>query len=264
MEVPYVKSTEESTFVPRPIRQNPNKDSKGDNAFDDFLREVFPGDASSKVRDAIKDKYSANLYTDQIARAAALISESSFTCNTRFIIDAYLRTKAKVYAMDYALFAGSANNASTHASDLLPTFSNSDISYYEFARCVRQATRFRSKAEVAYFVLHVESYIAPGLQQYFTNHAIWGDPNYTGKWSKWSPAIKKTCDDTKKGTCVGNLMKAEEAYVFGDDFQNNQGSDDQTPSSICGFWEKMAQEIEKVLSQDEGKNTDRVLLNQEL
>jgi len=195
------------------------------------------------MRQDMKERYPATDYSDQIARAAAVITDSSFTCNTRFIIDSYIANKANVYAMDYALCGD--YNASTHASDLLPLFAHAKTDYYPLVKCVNSATGFIGTIEAKAFALIVQDITAPGMQQYFTDHAIWGDPNHNGGMSTWQLASNENSFSNKAmGTCVGNLMKVEMS------FRNNEGPDIETPSKKCDFWSKLAKEIADISGHD--------------
>ena len=122
LEVPCVNSTVDSTFVPLPIRKSPRKDIKGENAFDRFLRDVLRGPAYDNVRAQIKKRCPVRGWSDQVARSVAVITDSGFSCNIRFIIESCIARKATIYAINYAVFH--TQNASTHASDLLPLFRN--------------------------------------------------------------------------------------------------------------------------------------------
>src|SRR6266480_2121061 len=134
LEVPYPASPNGSSFIPLPIRESPQSRS----AFQRFLYEVFTGAAYKPIRENITVQYGSGKYSDQIARAAAFITDSIFTCNTRYIIDRYISDKIPVYAMDYALLGNV--NGSTHASDLLPTFYNQKADYSRLLQCVANAT----------------------------------------------------------------------------------------------------------------------------
>jgi hypothetical protein len=260
LEVPYVSSPNESTFVPLPVR----KDPKCENAFDKFLKDVFTGNAYANIREDIKKRYPTADYSDQIARSAAVITDSSFICNTRFIIDSYITGKANVYAMNYALFPEA--NASTHASDLLALFSNANkpkTDYRSLVRCIKNATEIPDEIQADAFAEYVQGVTAPILQQYFMDHAIWGDPNHNSGMLTWQLASNNnTCPDKKLGICVGNLMTITGSR------DDNQGQDIQTPSAKCDFWSKIAQEIAKISGQDMreglGGASEQTVLNEEL
>src|SRR5436190_21534936 len=65
-EVPYPKTDEADSFIPLPIRKN----KQSEDAFDNFLKEVFTGSTYSGVREKIKKRYPSpgrNSYKDQEA-----------------------------------------------------------------------------------------------------------------------------------------------------------------------------------------------------
>lgn len=246
LEVPYPQVANGSSFIPLPIRQNPQSEAK----FQDFLNEVFTGAAYTDLRKKISKRYPKSAYSDQVARAAAVITDCSFTCNTRSIIDTYLSTKTKVYAMDYALF--SPQNGSTHASDLVPDFNSPATNYRPFLKCVSKATGLKLDALVWY----IQSRTAPRMQQFFTDHAIWGDPNHNLWWNEyhWLPAYAKPCDESSMGTCVWNLLKPMSNVLSV--FSENKGADLQTTSSVCDFWSWAAQEVSRLYGKDVGDGDD--------
>ena len=241
LEIPYPKEGKPS-FIPLPIRKNPQSEA----AFQEFLGDFFTGARYEDIRVNISNHYRNESYTDQVARAIAVITDSSFTCNTRFIINKYLSENISVYAMDYAVLKDytpfgeitKVLNASTHASDLLPTFSKPRLSYFDFFKCV--ANNSTLEAEVA---VRAVAKTAPAYQKYLTNHAILGDPNYDGYEYKWYPARLDNCTDKTDGTCVWNLMKPQTALFLESPFSDNQGSDVETTSAICDFWAGIAQAI---------------------
>ena len=80
------------------------------------------------VRQAIKAQYPAQgppYYGDQRGRIADVIRDSSFTCNTRWLYDAYNSIGAGTYMLQYDFldyFLEQHYNDAIHASDLLPLF----------------------------------------------------------------------------------------------------------------------------------------------
>lgn len=149
------------------------------------------------------------------------MTDLSFTYNTRYIINRYLKADTPGYAMDYAVF--SSYNGSTHTSNLLPTFTTRRIDYKIFLGYSSKQTG------IALFLLdHVlQEKVAPGLQQYLISHAIWGDPNHGLAFYAyhWDKGYQTRClgRDKSEGGSVWNLMKpqAELLSVFSD----NHGPD---------------------------------------
>jgi hypothetical protein len=242
LEVPYPSSPNGSSFIPLPIRQSPQSRS----AFQTFLSEVFTGAAYKPIRENSTVQYGSGQYSDQISRAAAFITDSSFTCNTRYVIDTYY-DKIPVYAMDYALL--SAYNGSTHASDLLPAFYNEKVDYSRLLKCVAKATNWFERVGADIFYDYFRKPFTPAYQRLLTDHAIWGDPNKNrpSREYAWLTANVRQCPHTRKDVkCVGNLMKpAWYTWPWGP-LYDNEGADTQTPASVCDYWADMAQRVSAI------------------
>jgi hypothetical protein len=73
LEVLYSSSTDSYSFIPLPIRKAPQNETP----FQDFLN-VFTGPQYTKFRREISKRYPRAAYSDQIARAVAVITDSSF------------------------------------------------------------------------------------------------------------------------------------------------------------------------------------------
>ena len=81
---------EASIFVPKWIKTNAD--------FDTFVHDFMPIATASA---AIETQYSVSAYPKVRKRAAAVIADSSFTCNARQLFEAYSKTIAdSVYMMD--------------------------------------------------------------------------------------------------------------------------------------------------------------------
>ena len=100
--------------------------------FEKFLFSFMPQEQLSGVRNAIREQYDCrsppynNNYNFCVSM---LIRDSAFTCNTRQLYDAY---QGKAYMMQYSFPQGPAKwlPAATHASDLVPTFANSNTDLF--------------------------------------------------------------------------------------------------------------------------------------
>lgn len=239
LEIPYSNSINENSFIPLPIRKAP----QSEQAFQKFLGEVFTGPDYKPIRDSVSAKYPLKNYHDQISRAQAVITDSSFTCNTRYILDRYISAKTPAYAMDYALLGDL--DAATHASDLLPAFYNKNADYLDLLKCVAKATGWLKKKGIEVFYAYFKVSFVPAYLRVFTDHAIWGDPNQNRARGspEWYKANVKPCPDgPKDSTCIDNLMKPA-WNVLSDPLSDNAGTDPQTASNICGYWSKLAQDI---------------------
>jgi hypothetical protein len=247
LEVPYSDSTKNPGFIPLPVVQNPQSEEK----FQKFLSDVFTGNAYANIRSDISKRYPRTAYTDQIARAAAVITDSSFTCNTRHIIDSYQAQKAVVYAMDYAVL--SEFNASVHASDLIMTFYNSKVDDEKFEKFVVCVTQGQGGSSL--FMMTIQ-YTRERFQQYFTDHAIWGNTKAPGREPEvpWPPASKGPCPNkpASSDTCVANVMLVGGEKKFFD----SRDPDALTPASVCDFWTRIAQEVSKAYKAVVGDLSD--------
>lgn len=127
----------------------------------------MPGDELANVRDQINKTYPSELFNDnQKERAALLIRDSSFTCDTRQLFDVY---HDKSWMMNYN-FLGNMNLA-VHASDLLPTFCNKDTDVKGRLICAGR-TPIEAGLAAKYINTFSQAYLS-----YLKSHAIHGDPN---------------------------------------------------------------------------------------
>lgn len=194
-------------------------------------------------------------FSDQIARAASVITDVSFTCHTRFIINQYLSQKTPVFALDYAIgrtFDGTVYNASFHGSDLLPLFSTLKTSYYSLIKCLKPDL---SDLEASAIDVGIRGVVSPTMQQYFTNLAISGDINKGNPTSHtWGQAYISGCkgpSDSNK--CVWNLMVPQiPPFGIGSYWKNNTGPDIETADQTCQFWDDVAGQISKINNQANG------------
>ena len=256
-EVPYSSNTTGFSFIPLPIRECP----KNETRFQDFLTKFFQGDQYACIRSNISKQYPSSSFKDQVERAAAVIRDSSFTCNTRFIADQYIpNVSKKVYAMDYAVFAKlPGRNYATHGTDLVPAFVNKQTDYRKLlASLFGGGFVAEAGADVANRVL--TKAVAPGMQAMFTSHAIWGDPNYNcqkkcGLFKKkccysWLPVNVSACPDKRSSSCIWNLLAPKAATLQENVWTNNTGPDLITKSDTCDFWMEVATNITKISNKD--------------
>ncbi|KAF4937198.1 Secreted lipase [Colletotrichum fructicola] len=224
-EIPKSSSSAGFSFIPLPIRQHPTDPSK----FDDFLDEFLSGDSYAGIRSSIQAQYPSANYDDQVDRARHVIMDSSFLCNTRVVIDGYLSQKKQVWAFDYVFLQkyGRAN----HASDLVPTFSSSDINYFDLFDCLIKV--WAIKGLIAKIISSfVSNTLGPGMISYFVSFSVTGNPNKTPhSQTTWQPA---QIIDGK----VNNVIQARgELNPF------SPIIDEQNTDQICGFWKQVAADI---------------------
>ena len=235
------------SFVPFPIRQDPQNPDK----FDKFLDSFANGDQYADIKTQIQNQYPAEgTYSDQIARAAAVIANSSFLCHTRFLIDAYQpRIPQNTFALDYAF----GENASVHGSDMLPLFHRKDSQYQTLLSCLTGIPNsgIGNKTKLNTLNGYIKNFVTPGMQTYFVNQAVDNEPG-TQRNSPWSPVRNRVpCPSgSGKGDCVGQVMKT---VTFPPWSQQNT-VDPQTSSEYCDFWAAIAEDIMEVARQAESES----------
>src|SRR5271154_1170730 len=108
-------ANESGSFVPQFMRTEAD--------FTTFINDFMPEPQLAPVRAAVETQYPAQgppYNGDQRARAGALIRDSTFTCNTRQLYEAYKPRSTGLYMLQYDFLAS--KNYALHGSDLLPTF----------------------------------------------------------------------------------------------------------------------------------------------
>ncbi|KAL6720357.1 hypothetical protein ACLMJK_002278 [Lecanora helva] len=206
-------SDEAFIFVPPNVRT--------DNDFNHFVQEEFPAYAqSSGVNAAIEARYppvmnaSVHNYTTEFDRVKAVLSESSFVCNIRYLTDAY---DGKNYNIQYSVTPG------LHATDLVPTFYNLNLDL----PALSNATGFPLVPGFGSF--------AQAYQSYLISHARSGDPNTYKKTINVPPAITWPKPISTGDEISGVLNAGDTGFSV--------ISDSQTRESTCEFWREVAAAI---------------------
>jgi carboxylesterase type B len=215
---------EEKYFTPKSVVDK--------ETFNDFLNLFLPGDSLAQAREAIAAKYNCTLSPwkgDYNECVGTIIRDSSFTCNTRQLFDAYSNNS-------YMLrFAFPTDKTAVHASDLVPTFMNN---YQDAYNLYYQATHSKEDATAAALRL-TKSVIGPNLQQkfqaYFASFALYGNPNqlllkYMPVW----PLANGTLNELQ------DVMQ-----VNGDTSPLQLVSDTQNTNDSCIFWTNLAGSFKK-------------------
>ena len=229
-----VSTNGRAPFIPPPIKNDPCNASR----FDDFLSSFIPQSGLAYLRQNVSNEYPSQNYKDsqcpqgdQEARVANVIRDAVFTCNTRLLYDAYQgNSNIPTYMMQYSLFH--MENQAVHASDLLPTFWNSEVDY---ANSLPACFGIGKLAAIA-IALTLKAF-APPYQSYFASHAVTGDPN--------TNAIGKAKAHTWQVASVdaqGNLTEVVDAVGIGALF--NDITDGTNSASTCGFWKGIAAVIQ--------------------
>jgi hypothetical protein len=198
----------------------------------------MPGDRYIQQREAIIKQYPESAFlqaTGPWDRAHAVIQDSSFTCNTRFIFDAYYGTNPRTpaYMMHYGV--GESKGYAVHAADLMPTYWNKDISSKTLFNFIKETMRpniTKGEADLAYVAFSV---LSPTYQSYLASFAAVGHPSASG--AKWSPATPNDDGDQLK-----NVMDVVWGKIFPEFHPNFV--DPQNSKNICSFWGNMSSWVE--------------------
>jgi hypothetical protein len=218
---------EAGSFIPSWVQTPEN--------FTTYLVKFMPEARLAYVRAAIERQYPSSAYSDnQQLRVGALIRDSTFTCNTRFLYDAYAAAPAKVYMMAYHL---PNQTSASHASDLLPTFWHKRLAVQPFLEKYLCLDWFSAgKAAVAM------RFRAKYYQQYLASFAVFGDPSdaradIEGK--KWLPATADAHDGALHNVLRFGLTHSEADYV-----------DEDNKHAACNFWVEVAYNVTKEIRKD--------------
>jgi hypothetical protein len=211
--------------------------------FEQFLGYFMPGDRYRQQRAATNSQYPASSFSgDEGAwnRAHAVIQDSSFTCNTRFIFDAYYNTKptTPAYMMHYSFF-GKLGYA-LHASDLMPTYWNQDLTFENFTNFMNDTinpniTRIEAKAAYSQF-----SQLSPTYQSYLASFATVRYPTASGRTTPyWYPAHPDANGDQLEQ--VMDVSWGPLSYFHG------KFVDSQNSETVCSFWRNMSSWVENAV-----------------
>ena len=177
--------------------------------------------------------YPSNDYGgNQTLRVQAMIRDCVFTCNTRYMFDAY-KSNNPTWMMQYS--AGASLDLATHATDLIPTFMNGGSDITDFVNECLGITGGLGKDLVALIEVTYNPY-----QAWFASLARTWNPNTEGHpltSYKWETAIP---DPT--GHFISNVMN-----VTGNLFSGLWETIDVTVNSagVCYFWTATAQLLEE-------------------
>ena len=143
------------------------------------------------------------------------INDSGFTCNVRYLSDAYA---GKTYNLQYSV------TPALHATDLLPTFYNLNLDLTIFG------------ADIAIPLIAGFGPYAQAYQSYLTSHARTGDPNTYKKTFNIPSAITWPRPTDDGGDLLSGVLDAGDLG-----FQTI--SDGQTGRNRCYFWRGIADRV---------------------
>ncbi|KAK0722613.1 Alpha/Beta hydrolase protein [Lasiosphaeria miniovina] len=191
------------------------------STFDAFLNDFFPEPSLGPVRAAMRAQYNCKTTYSGNFRAciADLIRDSTFTCNTRQLFEAY---PSVAYMMRYAF---PFDEYAVHASDLIPTFMNGFDDAYDMLRANNM-----SKTEAFLYAGFLDTEIMPWYQSYLASFGLHANPNQGPSDTTYWPVATP-------GDEIGNVMQVHE-------IEFSLVTDDQNTASICDFWTQIAKMIE--------------------
>lgn len=222
-------ANETASFTPSYVVDKPT--------FTTFLNTFFPEPSLEPIRNSIAANYdcaSSPYNGDYHACAADVIRDSSFTCNTRNLFDAFPSiSHMMLYGFpDYAL--------AYHAADLIPTFASGLQQAYDMLRYDNV-----SWEDAAAYAETLNAEIRSWYQGYLSSFAVYGDPN-TARVSG-----SKVWPVATNGPQLSNVMGiAPDIWKFS---WFNLISDDMNQKSVCNYWLGLAAQIMKLSSKKPGK-----------
>ncbi|KAF4466953.1 carboxylesterase family [Fusarium albosuccineum] len=217
------------------------KDVTDQKSFNHFLNMFLPGDNLRSVRGQIADQYNCNgtFKGNYSLCLRHVIRDSSFTCNTRDLIDSYTE---QTYAMNYGY---PNDDLAYHASDLIPLFKNSNIQTGKMLHVLGMTHK-----EAAEWKRAINTKVQPRYLTYFASFALEGNTNSLGS-TDW-PVVGR--GEPK----FSNVMKmnATKPDPFLTDVNWMLVDDDQNSEERCSFWTGIAQSVMDLMDPNAEKEAD--------
>ncbi|KAL9070491.1 MAG: hypothetical protein Q9157_005789 [Trypethelium eluteriae] len=207
----------------------------------------MPQSTMAMARQEIATQYST---LTPALRYKAVVQDSTFTCNTRQLFDAYNSGKTPVYMVKYAAYESL--NLALHGTDLLPTFWNQDVNFTAWMEELLEQAHIEQNSTTMAFISRLNDFFGPTsqfacqYQQHLVAHAVSGDPNAVNSSQcsilddvHWITAMTSTTSTT---TYVSNVVQATDNGILprqsGTAFQIVP--DLITPNIVCDFWKQLA------------------------
>ncbi|KAH8816214.1 Alpha/Beta hydrolase protein [Xylogone sp. PMI_703] len=188
-----------------------------DAEFSTFVNAIFPNyTIAAGVSTLVEEFYppisTNHTYSSESARVEAFVRDSSFTCNTRYLTEAY--GDSKCWNMQYSVTPG------WHATDLIPTF-------YSFAL---SADTFLEG--LAFTLVPLFLGITKAYQSYLTSFITTGNPNTKRAILNIPSAISWPHPNSSGNQISGVLNVGDWGFSTISDSQNEKAS--------CEFWRELA------------------------
>ncbi|KAM0343766.1 hypothetical protein ACHAPU_008193 [Fusarium lateritium] len=215
------------------------------DTFMDFLGRFLPGQKLEPLRKKIADHYDCenNYGGDYNLCLRYVIRDSSFTCNTRDLVDAF---SGQAYAMNYAY---PTDDLAYHGSDLIPLFMNSDVQTKPLLKGVGMS----SYLDRVKWAPGIDNKVQPEFLRYLSSFAVNGSLEGTG----WPVAVT---GENK----LSNVMKvnATKPWPWQTDVHWTLVEDEQNSRDTCSFWHEIAEGIMEKMKKGSEEDID-VDLNQD-
>lgn len=184
-----------------------------DAEFNAFIDVTFPAYTKEAGINAILEEFyppvsTNDTYATETDRLLAFVRDSSFTCNTRYLTEAF--GDANVWNMQYSVTPG------WHATDLIPTFYNPFIDLDSFIE------------DLAFSVVPLLAGISVAYQSYFTSYIKTGDPNTDRLILDIPTTIQWNHPDSSGEEITGVLNVGDVGF--------SSVTDDQNEKTACDFW----------------------------
>lgn len=218
-----------------------------------YLINFFPGSDLNDVRNNITNQYlkscggggddDGNSDSDTSIFASCyeialnqIIRDSSFTCNTRLLHDAYPSARRWLMAYNFPWA-----NTSYHAGDLAPLYMN-NVS--DAVAMIHSVAGEIPMPLVTIFAKNIAKRIQPTYQAYMGAFAANGDPNSpvaaaATKTTAMATVSVPSWTTAAPGPTFSNVMDVSEFSW------SNDSMDDQNTNGICDFWVKIAEMLTK-------------------
>lgn len=191
--------------------------------FDEFLFDFFPDPILEPLRNKIREQYNctAKFHGNFRDCIAAVIQDSSFTCNTR---DLFESNPKESFMMKYTF---PDPRLAFHAADLIPLFRNNITEVIDLLMELGV-----SLSNATLYAKLLGDKIPETYQKYFASFALYRDPNkgFPDRPLAW-PVVNGTVDQ---------LSDVMEVIESGFDLT----TDDQNAKSTCSFWTEIARELD--------------------
>jgi carboxylesterase type B len=193
--------------------------------FSNFVGSIFPNyTRASGILDKVLSFYPPveknSKYRTQSDRVEAFLRDSSFTCNIRYLTEAF--GDKKVWNMQYSVAPG------WHGTDIFAAFYNSKFTSNSWTQILG------SFALLPLGIMY--SGISWAMQSYFTSYVINGDPNKSRTILNLPPTIGWDHPNSGVGETVSGVVDVGNWFY-------STVNDDQMGKTACDFWHDFSKAV---------------------